>query len=400
MLSRYNQYIKESKSENLFRLFVSKRFINVISRMNRNVIRDKFLGSIWNTDNFGSELDIDVDATFIDVTDKNDTISYILASKCIPIINKYRSMGREYDGINLCWLTNRQEQKLSRYINRIFKNEFSLQQLEEFINEYKKCLEQDELQFELVKGQDVIKYYNLNYYVKGNGHLQHSCMRYPQCAEFFKIYANNPEKMNMLILKNKNGKIEGRSNIWFLDEPEDKIFMDRIYASYEWQIKLFIDYAKKNGWMYKSRQVYGGDVIPVVVNGKEVNVTMGVNVMPGDYVKYPYVDTLQFYNPKTGHLTSDVKKLSEDDYITLILPNGDVYIGQDGYKVDYLGRVVNQHFLRWSNIDNVYIHVNDAIYLDYKDDYVTPNHNFIRIDDMIYLEKDVIKDENGKYKPK
>lgn len=399
---KFFEYVKETKEDNMINLIVSKRFMNILEKMSSNKIKHELLNYLVSDVNGnGYKFDMKVDASFLDVTDKNDTISYILSSKASPIMSKYNLMGRDYEAINLCWLTNRQEQKLSRYINRIFKNKFTLQDVEDFVNNYKAAIVENNLIFEIVSGDGVVKYYDANTYSRGDGHLQHSCMRYSKCSDFLGIYKENPDKMNMLILKNnKSGKIEGRANIWFLDEPKDKIFMDRIYSTYEWQIKMFIDYAKKNNWMYKIRQVYGGSVIPLVVNGKEEKISISVNIKPIDYENFPYVDTLQFYNQKTGHLTSDVEVFKNDDYVALVLADGNVYKNQGGYKIDYLGRIVNEYFLRWSNIDKVYIHAHDAIYLDYLDDYATPNHRFIRINNRIYLEKDVEKDENGNYKIK
>ena len=94
---------------------------------------------------------------------------------------------------------------------------------------------------------------------------------------------------------------------------------------------------------------------------------MNVQLKPKKYDYYPYVDTLQFYNPKDGTLTNDVKKFHDKKYLSLVLANGAPY-QDDGntFKIDYIGRIVYSHFLKWSEIDQVYIHQNQVISLLFK----------------------------------
>jgi hypothetical protein len=284
-------------------------------------------------------------------------------------------------------------------INRLFKDEFTQKQVTYFVNEFRGAIEKDKSMnnFKLVKGEDVKKYYLYdNYNEEANGSLQHSCMKYPESQRFLDFYSQNSDAMNMLILTAPDGKIYGRANVWYLKEPEGKVFMDRVYTTHEWQNKLFIDYAIKNNWIYKSKQIYGGSVIPVVINGKKEKIVMSANFKKGKYDYYPYVDTLQFYNPKTGEISSDVKKFEEKGWLTLVLPNGQTYQDYSGaYKIDYLGRIVNSNYVRQSKLDNVYVHVEDAVFLNYREDYVTPEHDFVIVDGMICLLEDTETDSNG-----
>jgi len=397
LLFDFKSYMNEAKSEeNFVELIISNRFNLLLYNM---VLKgDKIATEIKNAEGNKNKFDV----SFIDLTDKDDTISYITSNKAKPILDKYTSIKKRKEGENLCWISNRQEQKLSRFIARIFGNKFGQKEIEEFVKNYKAALASDKVdQFELVKGKDVTRYYlGSNYSKESNGQLQRSCMRQSDRNVFFGIYEDNPEKMNMLILKDPTGRIYGRANVWYLDEPVGKIFMDRIYTTFDWQIKLFIDYAIKNNWIYKSKQIYGGSVIPVIVNGKSEKLVMTVNLKPKEYDYYPYVDTLQFYNPKDGTLTSDVKKFHNKKYYSLVLASGGFY-QDDGetFKIDYLGRIVHEGNLRWSDIDQVYVHYTDAVLLDYMGEecYVTPEHEFVKVDGMICLKEHTEKDETGKY---
>lgn len=405
ILFDFKTYINEAKNtENYVDLFLSKRFIDVLSRMKNCPIKYRFMGMI--TDSNLGRCNQKFEVSFIDVIDgKEDTLSYITSNKAKQILDKYISIKKEWDGINLCWVNNRQEQKIPRLINRLFTNEFKHSDIEEFTSEYKASFLKDNItdKFEIIKGKDVKRYYyGGNYSQEGGGHLQRSCMKYSECQGFFQIFMDNPDKMNMLILKDPNGRIYGRANIWYLDHPEGKIFMDRIYTTFEWQTKLFIDYAIRNNWIYKAKQIYGGSVIPVYVDGRKDNLIMSVKLKPISYDAYPYIDTLQFYNPDTGELTSDVKKFRDDKFLTLVTARGEPYQDDgESFRIDYLGRIVHHSILRWSEHDQVWIHQNDAISLGYRDDYVTPEHEFINIGGRVYLKEDTDVDkETGEIKPK
>jgi len=391
--------VVKEKVDKTISLYLSHRFIEALNGVEKNnPIRERFLSIIIDIKE--GKCNLKTDISFLDVTENGDNISYTNSAKAKPILDKYESMKKLKDGLKICWVTNRQEQRLGRLINKLFKGEFKPKQIEEFVIEFRGSVEKDKTieNFQIVDGEDIKKYYH---YSKSSeeavGSLQHSCMKYNECQKYMNFYIENSDVMKMLILKSPNDdKIYGRANIWFLNEPEGKVFMDRIYTTYEWQNKLFIDYAIRNNWIYKSKQIYGGSVIPVIVNGVKDKLVMSVKLKNMKYDYYPYVDTLQFYNPKTNILTSDIEKFNEKNWLTLVLANGATY--QDyasTYKIDYLGRIVHGNYVRWSKYDNVYVHVEDAVSLNYRGDYVTPEHEFVVINGNVCLLEDTEKDSNG-----
>lgn len=392
------KYMNEAKNEaNFVELIYSKLMIDTLNRLlcDKKSIVARELLNIQG---------LKYDVSYVDIIqDKDDMISYITSNKAKQILDKYIVIGRYYEGENLCWTTNRQEQNIRRFLNRLMGNKFTQKEIDDFVDDYKLSLKKDDIfeNFEIFEGEDIRKYYfGGKYSREDNGQLQRSCMRYDYCENYFDIYVENPTKVKMLVLKQNGNRIYGRANLWYLDNPEGKIFMDRIYTTHDWQIKLFIDYAIKNNYIYKSKQIYGGNVIPVIKDGQKEKIIMSANLKPKKYRSYPYVDTLQFYNPITGVITSDVKKFHDENFITLVMANGEYYIvGNEGYAIDNLGRIVNINLLVWSDRDNVYIHRDNAVQLIYnrnRREFVTQDHEFINIDGIIVLKEDAIFDEEKK----
>lgn len=170
---------------------------------------------------------------------------------------------------------------------------FTPKEIEEFVNQYKSQYDNKSgdifKDFYLVDGDDIKRYYNeLSYAGTPKGGLWNSCMRYEKCQEFLDIYAKNPNKIKLLILTKKE-KIRGRALVWKLDTP-DKIFMDRIYTIDDSDKYLFIDYAKKNEWIYKSSQ--SKDIR--AINGPDK--TLSVKIDDFKFKFYPYMDTMCYMN--------------------------------------------------------------------------------------------------------
>jgi len=341
--------------------------------------------------------------TFIDIGKTNDTISFLQSTKLFDVEKKNMDP----------WKTTiRQELKVGRFFNRLLSDKYTQKDIEDIVNKYKAGYEYESFvpYFDIVEGTDVSNYYNCDKYVtKAGSPLYNSCMKFSDCSKFMKFFDENPQSIKMLVLRNKDNKekIDGRANLWFLEKPEGRIFMDRIYVNHDYMTNVFINYAKENGLLYKSRQVYGGSVVPIVDGEKSEKMVLTTKMKPIDYEYYPYVDTLQFYNRKTGEITSDSTKWdltqSKGDWIGLLHAGGS-FLSMDhdnGFKMDYIGRLVHPSFVRWSKIDNCYIHRNDAVYLDYKDDYCIPERDLVEIGGKNYLKEDTYFDNEDKiYKTK
>ncbi len=168
--------------------------------------------------------------------------------------------------------------------------------------------------FEIVKGEDIVKYYLETTYASPSGTLGNSCMRHHSCQDYFDIYSMNDE-VSLLILKDVDDvddKICGRAIVWDavkISTGENIKFMDRIYVNKSNDVELFKKYAIMNGLHYKEKQDYSET--PLMFNNKVLtkeDSLIRVYVRGIDYDYYPYVDTVKYYNQHTGILSNSPSK--------------------------------------------------------------------------------------------
>lgn len=154
-------------------------------------------------------------------------------------------------------------------LNDILVNEVDV---EEFVTSFYAgfSLEKD-FELKIVKGEEIKRLYNESNYYKNTGTLGNSCMRYYYCNSLFNLYSQNEEVSMLVLMHKKSGKITGRAILWektlfeyknvnLLGDDEiktmNKTFMDRVYTNSNKHLKMFIEYAKRNDWMWKKRQSY------------------------------------------------------------------------------------------------------------------------------------------------
>lgn len=240
------------------------------------------------------------------------------------------------------WHKNRAEMKVGRFVTRLFPNTFPANKkredlatsekpndVESFVNMFVATVEANSKIIKIVSGEDIRHYYNKTNTFKNGGTLGGSCMNHPDRGKYLELYVNNPEKIQMLILypEDIRDKIIGRALLWKLDTPKgERYFLDRIYTSQDSDVYMFIDYAKKQGWLYKSSQTYGWEIDTIDTRDDSRSIlTMGINLKKVNYDYYPYADTMQFYNSSAGKITNDRNKIKPDDrnkYKVLVSTDG------------------------------------------------------------------------------
>lgn len=83
---------------------------------------------------------------------------------------------------------------------------------------------------EIVSGEDIIDAYNeRNYSDQNTGTLSSSCMRYSRCASFLRIYADNPDRVSLAVLRDMQGDVMARALVWRTDAGTT--YMDRVYGT-------------------------------------------------------------------------------------------------------------------------------------------------------------------------
>ena len=226
---------------------------------------------------------------------------------------------------------NRQSVRVGRGIRLLLGNigkSFTDNGINLFVNAYKaeiEILNDVYSKFEIVEGEDIKHWYYVRNYESSNPTLGTSCMRHAECSDYFGIYVENKQAVKMVILKSdQEGKIKGRALIWQIETPVKTTFMDRVYYNNESDLNLFKEYAKKMGWAIRPTHDYNAPNVIIMPDGSRVSGEISTKVYSGSYEKYPYCDSLKFYNTSTGHLTSGDEQASniKDSYIWLCSTSG------------------------------------------------------------------------------
>lgn len=232
----------------------------------------------------------------------------------IPDNTEYKPFGLNIEALTLgggdegdFFNISRQTIRVGRGIRAILnaaKVKVADKDVEEFVNKYKATIDSINdifSHFLVVKGDDIAHWYNCNNYEKGTdrGTLGSSCMADVD-EEFFDIYCENPDRINLIIYKTpeNESKIKGRALLWKLNDG--KMYMDRIYTHDDSDVELFRQYAKKNGCYYKSDNRSTSSGTAIGPDGSSVTLDLSVSLKPKRYNSYPYLDTLKYYNQKTG----------------------------------------------------------------------------------------------------
>ncbi len=236
----------------------------------------------------------------------NKTFAWVKFTNTDLVINveKLRAVD---ETTKLVWSTNRQEIRIGRAIRALLGSadiKFADKEIEDFVNLYKATIDKFNDKFTLfeeITGDKIGYWYSYRNYYNRNGTLGSSCMSDVN-EDYFDIYMSNPEVCTLVIFKSEDDptKIIGRALLWKL--RDGKKFMDRIYTTKDSDVQLFRDYAKENGWYTKRTNGSAGSGAVVSPDGSNVNLDLTVDIKPGTYEGYPYLDTLKFWN-KSGTLS-------------------------------------------------------------------------------------------------
>jgi hypothetical protein len=308
-IKNYFQFLLENQKESLLTvpLQFSKRFLDVLG--------DPGYGIISPIKNAFLDLRLTPQQlSLVDIGKEPDTATFTTAQKLSDHLRTtdqkmlntlVRPLNRE-DA--LVYNVNRVEIRIGRLIKKLFHDTFSDIQIENFVNQYKSILDQTALDFELWRGLDIRRgYVSSNYTFTGSSSnaLMNSCMN--DCVDWIDFYIGCP--VELLVLLNDEGHIFGRALIWKV--KENKFIMDRVYVAFERDYFKFVEYAKSNGWWWKSENKSGPSIS--YTNGKVTDwfpVEIKLNFDFENYKDWevPYLDTFSYcqgdkltnYIPKNG----------------------------------------------------------------------------------------------------
>ena len=280
-------------------MIFSKEFSKVIDCIEKSKLENEVTDFILELME-GIEYDVDFNVDFVDCEpDSNDMISFISNKKLKKLYKEvekdetFESFFKKLKNDKDFW---KSEDRTKIKIGR-FKG-FN-------------ALNKDNSNFEVVKGEDIRKYYLYTNYQNTKGQLGESCMRFKKCQEFLDIYVDNPKICKLLILKGDKDKITGRALIWKTTSGE--MYLDRVYTNNDSDIILFNAYAKKKlGCKYSYDEIFSYD-------SEYTELSIKPNKI--DFKKYPYMDTFRFLFKDKGLLyTAPID--SQEHYYELEMTHG------------------------------------------------------------------------------
>jgi hypothetical protein len=426
MISKYNSFIVDmllEKAINESFLYYSPNVRKALSRIKGNDIATELLGS--------EGTDVKPDMTFIDLG-KEGYFSFITMRNAKPLITaKYPntdwsinidnkpmpdpetysndlhefdmdSGGSDASGV---FTKSRNEVGLGRFVNKLFPGKYNSKQVEEFVNSFKASLEKAGEYFDLVEGDDIDFWYKSENYKENSGTLGSSCMA--QKSNLFGIYTQNQDVCKMLILK-EDDKIIGRALIWKLEsirslgKPIEGVeyFMDRQYTIKESDVQKFRNYAKEQGWCYKSYNNHHS-YSNVTINDEVRNVGMTIKVKDKDYNRYPYMDTFKRYDVNNGILHNDDEQDSEHEGQYILEDTGGGYTEiEGGYYSEWYDRRIPEDEAVWSEPLGDHLYADRAVQVerggrrrigwypeDYDDVFYDEDHDeYFHTDDSVYSD--------------
>lgn len=277
-------------------LYANENFLDKLINISR-IYKDKsgrIAQALVDIITFGTYIDDKyTKQNYFNVTDKEDLVSFSSDKKIKGFTNPYS-------------IENRDEIKIGKIIRNLSKDktflykidiELTDKDIENFVNIYKSLSNIIDKKFVVVNGDDIAKYYDENKYFSSNGTLGSSCMR-DQIKKIFKIYTENPKKVQLLLLLDDNDFVHGRALLWKLKKSpcEAKYFMDRIYTIKDHDKYKFIEHAKEKGYLYKqSMNCYTDENINFIYNNNKIKGEITVK-LDGDFKIAPFLDTLCFLN--------------------------------------------------------------------------------------------------------
>ena len=182
--------------------------------------------------------------------------------------------------------------KIGRLLVKLLGDKFDPRNIENFVHLYKQE-NIDDLDFEVVQGDDILKYYTRNNYESDSGMLGMSDMNnYPEKVKWF---VEHPEKVSLLIAKHSGSdKIVGRALLWKIDEVDgehvDNVFLlDRQYGTEEIYAASLRKAAKDAGYIVRNSGIESD-----IKDELAIKIDIDVNNLNPD--KLPWFDTFKYYD--------------------------------------------------------------------------------------------------------
>jgi hypothetical protein len=313
ILYNYNDFLLDKLLEqvenNDIQLILSDRLLELLKSINHPIAKELIISHLYAQDK--------KPLTLLDYDDNHiDYFTYVISNKLHDHVSKNK---KNYNIETLLknkpdlWNYNRTSSTIGKVINKLFPNKFKNsgvpgKDIESFINQVKLKRSYDSTEFDIISGEDILKYYDFDNYQSnaGNSKLGKSCMKYKSCQDYLQFYVKNNLKLLILHSDTEPGKIKGRALLWDIgyinhEKVNGITFMDSIYSIFDHDALIVLEYAKKKGWLYKETQDYLA-YTPIIdpLNRYDIfEISTRHNIK--DNETYPFLDTLKnYYISETG----------------------------------------------------------------------------------------------------
>jgi len=421
MVNNFIEYlfksILEASTDGELPIYFSDSFREILTEMSEETGNEIASRLLYEEGKSSKRVFIDIDP------DSNDKVSFLMANKAEEILNgTTRMKNLDFEMHDKIYKARqRGTMKINRFVNDLFNNEYQAKQLtpeeklklkekgiktaaqhlEDFVNQFKSM--RDPGKFELVKGPEIPEWYHHEKYETDLGTMGGSCMAYDECQDYLEFYHLNQHKISMLIMKSKKeeDKIIGRALVWKLDEPSERIFMDRIYTNYDYDVESFKKYAKDNGWLYKFKQnMESSEKIVDTQTDETKFISLLVNdiqMTDDDEPEFPYLDTMKFYSPSLKKITNNESLLIGNVIYTLTGTDGTDFYRTEEHTIEelremYYDDIINDLYYYAETFPDVFWnHIDDDRYVQ---DYIEGEIEYYETD-LEYMDN--LEDEVRKY---
>lgn len=362
------------------------------------------------------ELLQDSHINYIGVSSDPTKISYLTQDRIDAIINagEQAKLSNE-EIIDEFWKTSKRFScKPGAFVSKIFKD-ISAKEVENFATLYKTFVIKKDVEFSIVSGKDIYKYYDESSYSRQSGTLGQSCMKSSGCQKFFDFYVDNDIKM--LVLTTPDNKLLGRALVWEIDvineegNAEVLKLVDRVYTVRdEDYFALFTKWANDNGYLIKSYHNWCS-TLQFDKSDEENEYELEYQLKKWDHKSFPYLDTFKWLDLESGILTNYKPHYfneTNSNYRCLVLADGRTeqgnFLSLDeverdfAYTVDIVqadGVNTTTGHCVWSDTFNGWILRENSTYSEELEDYVYKDMSMVS-PDLIRKRLQYVRKARGK----
>jgi len=282
---------------------------------------------------------------------------------------------------------------LKPYLNKEYKD----YEIENFVNKWKKYsgdIKEDNFIVKVVKGKDIIRYYQANVIADSNhsNTLKNSCMKNAN-PKSLDLYVLNPNQMRMIVVLDENDLLHGRALIYKLDD--DKLFLDCSYYINSYEDTLIYNFFKNT-----LKGDYAYDDLNLPSNSK-----VKLDISPMKLKMFPYLDTFKYWNDDNKYLYQNdsnfLNGLKFDNDKGKVTTIGNIVLLDNNkglaYEKDTVMLYDNTYALKDDTVElfNGEFALEDECVLDYKNEYILKRDAVMLYDGKYSLKINTITNNKG-----